>query len=133
MEQGEIGPDTAAAIRELLDAYDDHNIMVSSPPDEGSRAPGTLRSWLYRLMQFARERDLTTATVNDLKRDIQAMHDGTHPRVQDGGIKKSTLRSYQAALRKFYGYHEFGVVPGEIPIFDKAESHVDPADMLTKA
>lgn len=133
VEAGEIDSVTAAAVRELLDAYDDHNIMVSSPQGEGSRAPGTLRSWLYRLMQFARERDLTTATASDLKRDVQDMHDGEHPCVQDSGIKKSTLRSYQAALRKFYGYHDFGVNPDEIPIFDQAASHVDPADMLTKA
>jgi integrase len=131
-EAGEIGEETAAAIRELLNAYDDHNVMVSSPEGEGSRTPGTLCSWLYRLMQFARERDLTEASAHDLKSDIQEMHDGTHPLVQNKGIQKSTLRSYQAALRKFYGYHDFDVVPSDIPLFKKKDSHVDPSDMLTK-
>lgn len=132
VEAGEIDEDTAAAVRELVDAYDDHNVMVSTPEGESTRTPGTLRSWVYRLWQFARERDLTTATVDDLKQDIQRMHDGSHPTVQDDGITKGTLRSYQAALRKFYGYHDFGVDPGEIPIFDKAPSGVDPNDMLTR-
>ena len=134
VEAGEINEDTATRVRELLDAYDDHNVMVSTPEGEGSREPGTLMSWLYRLMNFARERDLTTATVDDLNADVQAMHDGTHPTVQDSGIKKSTLRSYQAALRKFYRYHEsLEVNPDTIPIFDKEDTHVDPNDMLTKA
>jgi integrase/recombinase XerD len=121
-EAGEVGSD----------AYDDSNVMVPTPADEGSRTPGTLKSWLYRLMAFAQERDLTDATADELNRDVQAMHDGEHPAVKDGGIKKTTLRSYQAALRKFYGFHEFGVAPGEIPLFDKSESPVDPNDMLTK-
>jgi len=132
VEQGEIDSDTAQAVRELLDAYDDHNVMIPTPEGEGTREPGTLRSWLYRLMQFARERDLTEATVHELKTDIQHMHDGSFPLVQDDGIKKSTLRSYQAALRRFYGYHDFGIAPAEIPMVDQADSHVDPSDMLSK-
>jgi len=134
VDGGEIDPETGAAIEELLDAYDDHNIMVPTPGGEGPREPGTLMAWCYRLMQFARARNLTTATAADLKEDIQAMHSGDHPTVQDSGIKKSTLRTYQAALRKFYGYHEeYGVVPEDIPMFSQEESHVDPSDMLTKA
>lgn len=134
VEAGEIDEATAERVFELLDAYDDHNVMTPTPEGQGSREPATLTSWTYRLMNFARERDLTAATVDDLNRDVQAMHDGTHPTVQDSGIKKSTLRSYQAALRKFYRYHDdLGVNPDTIPIFDQADSHVDPNDMLTKA
>ncbi|WP_206022069.1 site-specific integrase [Salarchaeum sp. JOR-1] len=132
VDAGEIDENTAAAVRELCDAYDDHNVMTSTPEGEGTRTPGTIMSWLYRLMQFARERDLTTATVDDLKQDIQAMHDGRHPTVKDSGIQKSTLRSYQAALRKFYGYHDYAVDPSDIPMFDQKDSHVNPGDMLTK-
>lgn len=132
VEAGEIDEDTAAAVKELVGAYDDHNVMVSTPEGESTRSPGTLMSWVYRLAQFGRERDLVTATVDGLKRDIQKMHDGTHPTVQDEGITKGTLRSYQAALRKFYGYHDFGIDPDEIPIFDKSTSPVDPNDMLTR-
>lgn len=133
VENGEIDPATGDAIRELLNAYDDHKVMVTTPDGEGSRTPGTLVSWLYRLMQFGREIDLTDATVNEVKGEIQAMHDGSHALVKDDGIQKSTLRSYQAALRKFYGYHdEFGVDPSDIPLFDKDESPIEPADMLTK-
>ncbi|WP_058993592.1 tyrosine-type recombinase/integrase [Haloarcula sp. CBA1127] len=133
VESGEIDPETADAVRELVRAYDDHNVMVSCPSGESTRTPGTLMSWLYRLAQFARNRDLTEATLNDLKGDMQAMHDGSHPYVdKNGGITKGTLRSYQAALRKFYRYHEFGVDPDEIPIHSKSASPVDPNDMLTK-
>ena len=133
VEDGEIDDETADAIRELLNAYDDHNVMISVPEGESSRTPGTLMSWVYRLAQFARDLDLTEATLNDLKRDMQRMHDGDHPYVQkDDGITKGTLRSYQAALRKFYRYHDFGVDPDKIPIHEKSQSPVEPEDMLTK-
>jgi integrase len=132
VRQGEIGPATGDAVPELCDAYDDHNIMIAPPKGEGTREVGTIMSWLYRLMQFARQIDLTTTSTDELKREIQRMHDGTHPHVKDEGLKKSTLRSYQAALRKFYSYHDFGIDPNDIPIFDKTDSHVDPSDMLTK-
>ena len=132
VETGDIDGESAVAIEELLDAYDDENVMVSTPQGEGTRAVGTLMSWLYRLMTFARDRNLVEATVDDLNQDVQRMHDGDHPFVKDDGIQKSTLRSYQAALRRFYRFHDFGVDPDEIPMFGKAESHVDPQDMLTK-
>lgn len=133
VDSGEIDPDTAEAIEELLNAYDDHNVMVPTPEGEGTREPSTLMAWLYRLMQFARHRNLTTATVEELKADIQGMHGGSHPTVKDNGVKKSTLRSYQAALRKFYGYHaEYDISPEEIPLFKQEDSHVNPSDMLTK-
>lgn len=131
IEAGEIDPDTADAIRELLNAYD-HNVMVSTPQGEGTREPSTLMAWLYRLMQFARYRDLTDATADDLNHDVQRMHNGDHPTVKDSGIKKSTLQSYQAALRKFYGYHDFGVDPQDIMIFSQEQSPIDPNDMLTR-
>ncbi len=60
------------------------------------------------------------------------MHDGSHPTVKDSGIKKSTLRSYQAALRKFYGYHDFGIEASDIPMYEQEDSPVNPEDMLTK-
>ncbi|GAA0214749.1 tyrosine-type recombinase/integrase [Halobaculum roseum] len=133
VDSGEIDSDTAEAVRELLNAYDDHNVMTPAPEGEGTREPGTLTAWLYRLMQFSRERKLVEATAEDLKHDIQSMHDGGHPLVKDEGIQKSTLRSYQAALRKFYGYHtDLNVEPGEIPMFDQKDPQVDPSDMLTK-
>jgi len=133
VDSGEVDADTAAAIEELLNAYDDHSVIVPTPEGESAREPSTLTAWLYRLMQFGRARGLTTATAEDLKTDIQAMHSGEHPTVQDDGIQKSTLRSYQAALRKFYGYHEeYDVAPEDIPMFSQDDSHVDPPDMLTK-
>lgn len=128
----EIDENTAEAIQQLINAYDEENVMETPPSGESHRAPGTLISWLYRLMVFAKGNDLTTATLDDLKRDIQAMHDGSHPAVQDNGLTKGTLRSYQAALRKFYRYHDFGIDPDDIPLFDKKETSVDPNDMLTK-
>lgn len=132
VEEGEIDTDTAEAVLELIDAYDGDKITVSAPQGEGSRAPGTLMSWLYRLMQFARENDLTTATAEELNHEVERMHSGEYPTVKESGIKKSTLQSYQAALRKFYGYHDFGVDPNEIPIFSQEKSPIDPHDMLEK-
>lgn len=132
VEKGEIDQDTAEAIDELCNAYDENNVMVSCPSGESHRAPGTLMSWLYRLMIFAKENDLTNTSLMELKQGIQDMHDGSHPAVKDDGLTKGTLRAYQAALRKFYGYHDFDIDPDEIPLFDKKDTSVDPNDMLTK-
>lgn len=132
IENGVVDEETGAAIQELCDAYDDQDATTAIPADEKSRTPGTLMSWVYRLMAFAKERDLTVASINQLNSDIQAMHDGEHPAVKDAGVQKSTLRSYQAALRKFYQYHDYGVDPGEIPMYSQAKSPIDPNDMLTR-
>lgn len=132
VERGEIDDATAEAIRELVHAYDDQNVMVPKPTGEKSREPGTLMSWLYRLAVFARYRDLTTATADELNGDVQSMLDGSHPYVKDEGLTRDTLRSYQAALRKFYGYHEFGVEPTDIPLFKQSSTSIDPNDMLTR-
>jgi len=122
-------PHVNRVVFELLGASDFTSRLVVAIV--GALLP--LTAWLYRLMQFGRARGLTTATAEDLKTDIQAMHSGEHPTVQDDGIQKSTLRSYQAALRKFYGYHEeYDVAPEDIPMFSQDDSHVDPPDMLTK-
>lgn len=132
VENGEIDEKTAEAIEELINAYDEDNVMVTCPPGESHRAPGTLTSWLYRLMVFGKGNDLTNTSLDELKQDIQDMYDGSHSAVKDDGLTKGTLRSYQAALRKFYRYHDFGIDPDEIPLFDKSETSVDPNDMLTK-
>ena len=132
VENGEIDDESAEAIRELIRAYDSENIMVPKPSGEKNREPGTLMSWLYRLTVFARHRDLTTATDDELNGDVQEMLDGTHPRVKDEGLKQGTLRAYQAALRKFYGYHDYDVDSANIPLFDKEDTSVDPNDMLTR-
>ena len=129
---GKIDENTAEAIRELLNAYDENNVRVTKPSGESHRTPQTLMSWLYRLMVFAQYRELTEATADEINRDVQKMHSGQHPHVQDKGLKKGTLRAYQAAVRKFYSYHDFGIDPDDIPLFDKEETSVDPNDMLTK-
>lgn len=132
IENGEIDEETGNAIDELCNAYDEENVMVTCPSGESHRAPGTLTSWLYRLMVFAKGNNLTNVSLNELRQDIQDMLTGSHPAVKDDGLTKGTLRSYQAALRKFYGYHDFGIDPDEIPLFDKKDTSVDPHDMLTK-
>lgn len=132
VEDDEIDDDTADAIRELIHAYDGENVMVAKPTGEKNREPSTLMSWLYRLAVFARYRDLTTATADELNGDVQTMLDGTHPHVNDEGLTQGTLRSYQAALRKFYGYHDFAVSPDDLPLYDKSDTSIDPNDMLTR-
>lgn len=133
VEAGEIDTQTAESIRELIHAYDESNVMVTKPKGESHRSTSTLMSWLYRLTIFARQQDLTTATAEVLKADVQAMHDGSYPHVKDSGLTKGTLRSYQAALRKFYDYHtDYCTDPDEIFLFDKEDTSVDPHDMLTK-
>jgi len=132
VKDGEVDEDTAAAVRELLNAYDDHNIMESPPEGESTREVGTLLTWLWPLMTMARERNLTEASADELNNDLQRMHDGDYPNVKDSGIKKATLRNYQVALHNFYGHHDFRVDPSDIPIFSQPSSSVDPNDMLTR-
>ncbi|SIR95664.1 tyrosine-type recombinase/integrase [Natronorubrum daqingense] len=132
VKDGKIDEKTGDAIRELLNAYDENNVMVTKPKGESHRTPQTLMAWLYRLIVFSQYRDLTEATADGINRDVQDMHSGKHPHVQDKGLKKGTLRAYQAAVRRFYQYHDFEVDPNDIPLFDKEETSVDPNDMLTK-
>lgn len=132
VEAGEIDPDTAEAIRELLNAYDDENLMHSAPAGESSREASTLTAWCYTLMTFGRRLDLTEATPEQLKTEFQKMVDGSHPQVKDEGLAKSTVINYQASARNFYRYHDFGVEPEEIPIFSQESTPVDPEDMLDR-
>jgi integrase/recombinase XerD len=132
VESGEIDEQTGEAVLELINAFDDSNVMHSPPEGEGPREVGTLLTWLWPLMTIAREIELVDADLPELKREIQRMKDGEHPHVKDEGIQKSTLRNYQVSLRKFYRYHDYGVNPDEIPLFSSSESPIDPNDMLTK-
>lgn len=132
VDAGEISSESGDAIRELVDAYNEGNLMVPKPKGEKFRQPATLISWVHHLTVFGRYRELTETSADELNGDIQATLDGTHPFVKEEGIKKGSARSYQAALRKFYDYHDFGIEPSEIPIFPRSISSVDPNDMLTR-
>ena len=132
VENGEIDDRTAEAIRKLLKAFDDENVMVSAPQGESSREPSTLMMWTYNLMTFGRRLDLTQTSIDELKQEFQALVDGTHPSVKNDGLAKSTVINYQASLRQFYRYHDFGIDHEEIPVFTQEESPVDPNDMLTR-
>lgn len=133
IDSGEIDEKTGAAVLELVNAFDDDNVMHAPPEGEGSRKETTLMSWLWPLMTMARERSLVDATAHELKQDLQAMKDGDYPRVKEEGIKKSTIRNYQVALRRFYRYHDdLDVDPDDIPLFSVTGSPIDPNDMLTK-
>lgn len=132
VESGDIDVETADSIRELLNAYDDENQMVTAPAGESAREPSTLTMWTYNLMTFGRRIDLTEATAEELKQEFQSMVDGTHPFVKDDGLAKSTVINYQASIRNFYDYHDFGVSPEQIPVFTQEETPVNPEDMLTR-
>lgn len=132
VEVGEIDEETGEAVRKLIAAYDEVDLSTTKPEGESYREPNTLGSWLYRLTEFARECNLTTATASELNDLVRRMHEGTAPRVKDEGLTKGTLRAYQAALRKFYGYHDLGVNPSDLPLYDQDGPSVDPNDMLTR-
>ena len=132
VSDGEIDPDTAEAIRELLDAYDNENVLVTCPSGESPREPSTMMMWTYNLMTFGRRLNLTEATVDDLKNEFQSMLDGSHPQVKAEGLAKSTIINYQSSLRRFYQYHDFGIDPEAIPLFSQDEPKIDPNDILDK-
>lgn len=132
VDSGKIDSDTADAIREFLDAYDDQNLMVTTPEGERTREPSTLMMWAYNLMTLGRHTNLIEADAEDLKRQFQQMVDGSHSDVKNEGLAKSTVINYQASTRQFYRYHDLGVNPEDIPVFAQEETPVDPKDMLTR-
>jgi integrase/recombinase XerD len=130
---GEIDTTCASAIRTLIDTFNPDNVAVQNTTDEDDKSLTTLTDWCYRLIRLARHRDLTQATPADISNDLQAIYDGSHPySTQSSGIKKSSLRPYQIALKAFYRFYDFNTKPDDIALFKTASTPVDDRDMLTR-
>lgn len=130
-----IEPDTAAHIKEIIRAYDSESLLVSKPSGEKYRKPRTLYGWAYILSVIARERDLLTATLDDIKNVLQSFSDGTTKHVDKScGVANNTLRTYVSALRVFYRYYEdiADFTPEDIPMPKKGSVSVDETDILSK-
>lgn len=122
----------ADAIVTLVNAYDPDNIQVTKPEGETYRTTQTRCGWYKHLTLFAREMNLLTATIDDVKQVMQAFNDGTTTTVESDGIKKSSLTSYASSLRRFYHYHDCAVIPDEIPMPQSEGTSINPEDMLTR-
>jgi len=132
VDTGEVHPDDADAIREVCDAFDEDNVVVTRPtwPNAPSnltsyRSKGTLANWCYALSRYSRELRLLDATPHDVNTQAQQW--------LDSGLTKGTIRQYQNSLRIFYRYHdECPTDWADVVVFDTQDTSVEPRDMLTK-
>lgn len=131
---GLIDEETRDAIKELAEAYDSENYKQNKPPNESHRTLRTIHGWVYRLTLFAREINLSEATIDDIRVTLQTFKDGTTTHHDESdGLSTASIRNYGSALRRFYTYHDYGINPKEIPLPAMPETKINPSDMLTRA
>lgn len=141
VEKGEMTERDAELIQELCDAFDGNKLERTQHKKkkedferskQKNKAKSTLWGWMYRLSRIARQQELTEMTADDIN---DLMEHGFHEGNVDGcnGMKKSTIRTYQFAVRIFYRYHsDLGVDPQHIAIYEDDGDAIDPDDMLTR-
>jgi len=133
---GPVTPDEADAIRELCNAFDENRLTVSKPrwpnaPDHltNYREASTLASWMYHLMAYARRINLLDTDERELNQVAERFLNGEDP-IKDNELAKGSIRAYQNTARIFYRYHDLGVDPIEIQVFERESSGIQPRDML---
>lgn len=128
------------AITEFLEAIDPENFSTVFENGDGERetkSAGTLHSYAHNLKRVAviSERPLleieSADEINQMMDEI-ATGDHPHPSVKSDGYSNGTLKGWQAALSKFYQYHDhLPVDPAHIVIAQQERTHVDERDMFT--
>lgn len=126
VERGHVSERDADAIKEFAAAYNEDDVSVPSPEGEGTRAYGTLRSYVNNLRRTAKvlDVDVVDATIDEINDFVNEM--------LSDGKSKNTVRNYQNNLRRFYHYHDFAVDREDIQLVSNEEPSVDDRDMLTK-
>lgn len=130
-------PEDADRILRMANAYDEDNLLVELPEDGRYMSRSSRILYLRGLNRIAQHVPLT-APAHDINAVMQAFHDGERDGeklegVKDGGLSKSTVKSYQNAVRAF-----LKATPGaqadadDIPLFRQDGTKVDPEDMLTR-
>lgn len=112
--------------------YDIGTEVPTKPPTEQYRQPTTIHGWLYYLTVFAREVDLLTCDIGEIKHVIQGFYTGSVEHIKDGGLSKASMSSYVSALRVFYGHYDLDIDNDDIPTFRADNTPVNPKDVLTK-
>lgn len=103
--------------------------------EPGDFAISTVQDYLLDMRKVAERAfpELLAITPDQFNDEMQAMHDGTNPNVQAGGLAKTTLQVTQAAARSFFWYHDLGR-PEEIDSFGhRSTPKHDEADLFTRA
>ncbi|THE63990.1 integrase [Salinadaptatus halalkaliphilus] len=150
VQTGEVTEPEAEAIQELCDAFDPEKLErqehIEKKKDfevdkQNDKSYSTLWGWMYRLSRISRDLknadftadtllEVTPKELNDLME--RGYYNGEVPNCS--GMTKSTVRTYQFALRIFYRYHsDLEIDPQSIGLFsEQNDSAVDPDDMLTQ-
>lgn len=141
-EKDKITEDDRDRILEIVEAYDDENMIRSTPDGETSRSPTTLTLWISHMSKVAREAPLDELhTDPDEEREtnvnavIERFRTGESHLVDEDGIAKKTTQKIQFAMRRFYRYHDLRVDPDDINYYSDVSDEnngIDPSDMLTK-
>jgi len=136
---GLVSTDDGDAIRELCFAFNEQRPEQQRPhwPDVPShltsyRELNTLANWCYHLTRIAQEVQLTDTTPDELNQLWGDMLRGDTSITKNGGLAKSSIRSYQNTTRMFYRYHsEYGIEYDDISVFQQDDTSISPSDMLT--
>lgn len=135
IDDGDVRPEDADAIRELCAAYDAEDATASLPVGlyddrkDGHKSNGTLEAWAERLTVAAKGINLTADDT-----DADTINAWTTGRVKDkDGPGLSRVADYENALKKFYRYHShLGVMPVDITTHEpKNATPWSESDMLT--
>lgn len=131
VDEGVLAPACRDALLEYADALDGATVRHKYRDAEGNVTefkPRTIEDYL-RSLRIASEHgatllEMSAAEFNDL---MDTLHD-------DHGKSKSALAGYQCAAAAFYRYHDLGVDPDDIHVYnsDTTPKH-DEADMYTEA
>jgi integrase/recombinase XerD len=124
-ERGEVTTADAEAIRSFIAAFDPNNSQHTSPDGETTLEPGSLSVYVKNLTEAARRVALVDGTAADVNGVLHSL--------SNEGRKPWTVHGYSTALRRFYGFHEFGPDADEITRIDTPTgSSFDPDDVLTR-
>jgi integrase len=122
---GEVSAEDADAIRSFINAYRPGYLMETPPADDETFRVGTCSTYLARLTETARRITLTEATAADVNGVLQSL--------MDDGKAEWTVHGFSTAIRKFYGFVDFGPSPDNITRIDTPDgSSFDPDDCLTR-
>lgn len=147
VENGEVTPEDADRIRDVVHAFDENKPTVKRPawPDapsniRGYRSETTLGNWLYFLTRAAKHTSLRAGDATAINQVAEDMLSGSSPHVKDDGLSKGSIRAYQNTLRIFYRYHDdLGLDWSDVAVFSRTKqngsggSSWEPDDILDRA
>ncbi|QLG62639.1 tyrosine-type recombinase/integrase [Halorarum salinum] len=129
---GTITDEYRDALLEWADALDDKTVRHKYRDDDGNVTTfslGTIETYLADIRRYCAERDLdlTTSTADEFNDWMDTIHDA------EGSPGAVTLSKCQSAVKTFYRYHDLGVDPADIHVYNaKSEPRHDETDLFTE-